>query len=48
MAVLADAPVACLGPFVRGNVEPGTRVITDGWASCNGLAGLGYAHERRN
>jgi transposase-like protein len=33
---------------VTGNVEPGSRVITDGWAGYNGLAALGYAHERRN
>jgi hypothetical protein len=31
MAVLADACAASLRPFVAGNVEPGTRVITDGW-----------------
>jgi transposase-like protein len=48
MAVLADASGAALGPFVSGNVEPGTHVITDGWAGCNGVAGLGYTHERRN
>jgi transposase-like protein len=48
MAVLADASGASLGPFVAGSVEPGSRVITDGWAGYNGLAALGYAHERRN
>jgi hypothetical protein len=48
MAVLADASGAALGPFVSRSVEPGTRVITDGWVGYNGLAGLGYAHERRN
>ena len=48
MAVLADASAATLGPFVAGNVEPGSRVITDGWVGYNGLAGRGYAHERRN
>ena len=48
MAVLADASGAALGPFVAGSVEPGSRVITDGWVGYNGLAARGYAHERRN
>ena len=48
MAVLADASGASLRSFVTGNVEPGSRVITDGWVGYNGLAGRGYAHERRN
>ncbi len=48
MAVLADASASSLGPFVTGNVEPGSRVITDGWVGYNGLAALGYAHERRD
>ena len=46
--MLADASGASLGPFVAGSVEPGSRVITDGWVGYNGLAALGYAHERRN
>jgi transposase-like protein len=48
MAVLADASASSLGPFVTGSVEPGSRVITDGWVGYNGLAALGYDHERRN
>ena len=48
MAVLADASGASLRPFVAGNVEPGSRVITDGWVGYNGLAARGYDHERRN
>ena len=48
MAVLADASGASLGPFVAGSVEPGSRVITDGWVGYNGLAARGYDHERRN
>ena len=48
MAVLADASAPRCGPFVTGHVEPRSRVITDGWAGYNGLATLGYAHERRN
>ncbi len=48
MAVLADASAASLRPFVTGSVEPGSRVITDGWVGYNGLAVRGYDHERRN
>ena len=48
MAVLPDASGAALGPFVAGSVEPGSRVITDGWVGYNGLAARGYDHERRN
>ena len=33
---------------MAGSVEPGSRVITDGWVGYNGLAARGYAHERRN
>jgi len=45
MTVLDDVTP---GPFVSGNVEPGTGVISDGSVSRNGLVGLGYAHDRRN
>ena len=48
MAVLADASAASRRPFVAGSVEPGSRVITDGWAGYNRLASWGYDHERRN
>ena len=48
MAVLADASAASLRPFVAGSVEPGSRVITDGWAGYNRLASWGYDHERRD
>ena len=41
MAVLADASAASLCPFVTGNVEPGSHVITDGWVGYNGLAAKG-------
>ena len=48
MAVLEDASAASLHPFVTGNIQPGTRVITDAWQGYRGLDGLGYAHERRS
>ena len=44
MAVLEDGSAASLHPFVTGNVQPGTRVITDAWQGYRGLDGLGYAH----
>ena len=48
MALLADGSSASLHPFVTGHVEPGATVITDAWMGYHGLAGLGYAHERRS
>src|SRR6266702_3556459 len=48
MALLADASSASLHPFVTGHVEPGATVITDAWMGYYGLAGLGYAHQRRS
>jgi len=44
---LTDASGASLTPFVQGVVSPGSTVVTDGWAGYNGLAKLGYAHERK-
>jgi hypothetical protein len=48
MAPLADGSSASLHPFITSNVEPGATVITDAWQGYRGLAGLGYAHERRS
>jgi transposase-like protein len=48
MALLADGSSAALHPFVTGHVEPGATVITDAWMGYHGLAGLGYAHQRRS
>ncbi|MDP2326268.1 MAG: IS1595 family transposase, partial [Gammaproteobacteria bacterium] len=48
MLPLADAAAASLHPFVKDHVEPGTRVITDGWQGYCGLDTLGYIHERRS
>src|SRR5580704_16572652 len=47
-AVLSDASAGALEPFVTGSVQPGSRVITDGWAGYGCLGGLGYIHERRS
>ena len=48
MALLADGSSASLHPFVTSHIEPGAKVITDAWMGYHGLAGLGYAHERRS
>jgi hypothetical protein len=32
-------------PFVTGHVEPGARVVTDGWTGYHGIDALGYTHE---
>ena len=48
MLPLADASAASLHPFVKDHVEPGTRVITDGWQGYRGLDKLGYIHDRRS
>ncbi len=48
MLPLADASAASLHAFVTDHVEPGTRVITDGWQGYRGLEKLGYVHDRRS
>lgn len=48
MAPVADASGAALEAFVTDSVEPGTRVVTDGWMGYHGLSKLGYNHERRS
>ena len=48
MQILADASAATLDPFVTAHVEPGTRVITDGWQGYRGIEKHGYLHEPRS
>jgi ISXO2 transposase-like protein/transposase-like zinc ribbon protein len=48
MEIVRDGSAASLQPFVTRHVEPGATVITDAWMGYHGLAGLGYAHERRS
>lgn len=48
MLPLTDGSAASLHLFVRDHVEPGARVITDGWQGYRGLEKLGYVHDRRS
>lgn len=48
MVILRDASGASLLPFVSDHVQPGARVITDGWQGYVGLESRGYTHERRS
>ena len=47
MSPLADASAETLHAFVMDHVEPGSTIITDGWPAYQGLAQLGYEHDRR-
>jgi transposase-like protein len=44
LAVVDDASKASLLPFVIGNVEKDSEVITDGWSSYASLGKNGYKH----
>jgi len=48
MQILTDASAGTLHPFITAHVEPGARVITDGWTGYQGLDTLGYTHEPRS
>ncbi len=48
MGVVADASTASLHGFVTDHVEPGATIVTDGWQGYQGLATLGYVHDRRS
>ena len=48
MSPLADASAETLHAFVMDHVEPGSTIITDGWPAYQGLAQLGYEHDRRS
>ncbi len=48
MLPLTDASAASLHAFVTAHVEPGARVVTDGWQGYRGLEKLGYVHDRRS
>jgi len=45
ISLVADATKESLSGFVKNNVEHGSKIITDGWASYSSLSGEGYEHE---
>ena len=45
---LGDASAETLHGFVMDHVEPGSTIVTDGWPAYQGLAQLGYEHDRRS
>ena len=45
MQVISDASADSLHPFIKGNVELGSTVHTDGWQGYAGIAKKGYDHE---
>jgi len=47
LQVLADAGEISIGAFVRANVEPGSRLRTDGWKGYSETALKGYKHSVR-
>jgi len=44
LSVIQDASKASLIPFITDNVEKGSEIITDGWASYASLPENGYKH----
>ena len=48
MAPLSDASGVSLEFFVWDHVEPGAKVVTDGWKGYEGLGKLGYLHTPRS
>jgi len=44
MKVVPDATSDSLLGFIKENVEPGSKVITDGWSGYNSVGGSGYVH----
>ena len=48
IAPVADGSAESLQAFVMDHVEPGSTIVTDGWPPYQGLAQLGYVHDRRS
>ena len=45
LGVVADASKDALQGFIKNNVDKGSTIITDGWASYASLLNEGYGHE---
>ena len=48
MTIVPDASGPSLHTMIADHVEPGTRVITDGWQGYRRIDKLGYTHDRRS
>jgi transposase-like protein len=48
MQIVSDASSSSLHPFIQDSVEPGSKIITDGWQGYSGLERLGYTHDARS
>jgi hypothetical protein len=48
IAPLADGSAKSLHAFVEDNIEPGSRIITDGWLGYLGLGDIDYVHKQRS
>ena len=46
MQVIPGASALTLGAFLTDNVEPGSRVVTDGWSGYRSIGKLGYVMSR--
>ena len=47
LQVVPDASAPSLTGFVKGHVEPGAIILTDGWGAYAPLASMGYRHRPR-
>jgi transposase-like protein len=48
MTIVPDASGPSLRTMIADHVEPGARVITDGWQGYSKIDTLGYTHDRRS
>jgi transposase-like protein len=46
LSVIPDASAEVLLPWVERNVEPGSKIHTDGWSGYTGLERMGYTHSK--
>jgi len=44
MKVVLDVSGNSLAGFIKGNMEPGSTVITDGWSGFSSTGESGYIH----
>ena len=44
MTVIPNAGAETLLPWIKSNIQTGTKIHTDGWKGYNGLEAQGYSH----